>query len=221
VRRYFVCYFIFLFVSVFVSGGDIGIPPDTDLAGILNKPAMVGSAITGETAADHSRWITMDADVHVCIAVPLDDLRAVARDFENYPRVFKRMKKSTVSRTGTGVYVEMFVSVGLLGINYNTAYTLLAEERIDTPARFLLDFSYVSGDGLVQNAHGIWYFESVTVNGSPAVYTRYIAKGTVLRKYPLQETIMNMFVNLEHIDLMNQFLKAASAMKKIDVSGHV
>jgi hypothetical protein len=214
VRRRFVCYFIFLAVSSFVSGGEIGIPPDTDLARILNKPAMVGSAITGETAADHSRWITMDADVHVCTAVPLDELRAVARDFENYPHIFKRMKKDTVSRTGTGVYVEMFISVGLLGINYNTAYILLAEERIDTPARFLLDFSYVSGDGLVQSARGIWYFESVMVNGSPAVYTRYIAKGTVLRKYPLQETIMDMFVNLEHIDLINQFLKAASATKK-------
>jgi hypothetical protein len=206
------CFFllIFLFTSVFAGAGEIGIAPGTDLAKILNKPAMVGSSITGETAPDRSRWITMDADVHVCTAVPLNKLRTIVRDFENYPGIFKRMTKDTVSRGPDGVYVEMFISVGLMGINYNTAYTLLAEEQINTPGSFLLDFSHVSGDGLVRSAHGLWYFESVTVNGNPAVYIRYIAKGTVLRKYPLQETVMSMFVNLEHIDMMNQFLKAVS-----------
>jgi hypothetical protein len=105
----------------------------------------------------------------------------------------------------------MFVSVGLMGITYDTDYTLLAGEQIDTSGRFLLDFSHVSSDGLVRNAHGIWYFESVTINGVPAVYLRYIASGQVLKKYPLQDTIMDMFVDMEHIDLINQFLKAAAS----------
>jgi hypothetical protein len=196
-------------LSGFAAAGEPGIPPGTDLAKLLHRPAMVASSITVETAADHSRWITMKADVHACTAVPLDRLRAIARNFEGYPKIFKRMKWDRVSRSPEGVFVEMFISVGLMGITYDTDYTLRAEERIDNAGRFLLDFSHVSSDGLVRDAHGVWYFESVTVNGAPAVYLRYTASGKVLKKYPLQDTVMGMFVNMEHVDLLHQFLNAA------------
>jgi hypothetical protein len=209
---------VFLLLPGLAGGGEIGIPPGTDLAKLLDRPAVVASSITGETAANHSRWITMEADVHACTALPLDTLRMTARDFESYPKIFKRMKWDRVRRSPEGVFVEMFISVGLMGITYDTVYTLLADEQIDTPARYLLDFSHAADDGLVQSAHGIWYFESVVVNGTPAVYTRYIANGKVLKKYPLQDTIMSMFVNMEHIDLMNQFLRAVSKTQTASLS---
>jgi hypothetical protein len=201
---------LFLLLPGFAAAGETGIPPGTDLAALLDRPAVIASSVTVATAANRSRWIAMEADVHACTAVPLDRLRVIARDFEGYPKIFKRMKRDRVRRTPEGVFVEMFVSVGLAGITYDTDYTLLAEEQIDTSGRFLLDFSHVSSDGSVKNAHGIWYFESVTVNGVPAVYLRYTASGQVLKKYPLQDTIMDMFINMEHIDLLNQFLKAAA-----------
>jgi hypothetical protein len=201
---------VFLLFPGFAAAGETGIPPGTDLAKLLNRPAVIASSIAVETEAGDSRWIVMDADIHACTALPLDRLRVMARNFEGYPKIFKRMKRDRVRRSPEGVFVEMFVSVGLMGVTYDTDYTLLAEERIDTAGRFLLDFSHVSSDGQVRDAHGIWYFESVTVNGSPAVYLRYTASGKVLKKYPLQDTIMSIFVDMEHIDLLNQFLKAAA-----------
>ena len=200
---------VLLLFPGFAAAGETGIPPDTDLAKLLHRPAVIASSITVETEAGDFRWITMDADVHACTAIPLDRLREIARNFEGYPKIFKRMKWDKVRRSPEGVFVEMFISVGLMGITYDTDYTLLAEEQIDAAGRFLIDFSHVSSDGQVRDAHGVWYFESVTVNGAPAVYLRYTASGKVLKKYPLQDTIMSMFVNMEHVDLLNQFLKAA------------
>jgi hypothetical protein len=200
---------VFLLFSGFPAAGEPAIPPGTDLAKLLHRPAVIASSIT-VAGAGGSRWITMDADVHACTVLPLDRLRGTVRNFEEYPAIFKRMKRDRVRRSPEGVFVEMSVSVGLAGVTYDTTYTLLAEERIDAAGRFLLDFSPVSSDGLVRDPHGVWYFESVTVNGAPAVYLRYTASGKVLKKYPLQDTIMGMFVNMEHVDLLKQFLKAAA-----------
>jgi hypothetical protein len=208
---FFFCLAFVLFTGTAVAG-ETAIPPDTDLSKIFQKPAVIGSSVTEEAAADRSQWITMEADVQVCTPLPLETLRTAARDYENYSGVFKRIKRDKVTRSPQGVFVEMSVSVGLMGITYDTTYTVLVDEQIDTPSRLLLDFSFVSSDGNVQDAHGIWYLESVLVNGSPATYARYTAHGKVLKKYPLQKTIMGTFINQEHIDLMNQFLKAASKL---------
>jgi hypothetical protein len=209
-------FLVLLFFTCLYHGAaaqEAGIAPGTDLAGIMGKPAIVRSAVSMETGAGGEKWIQMDADVHVCTNFTLDELRPVARDFANYANIFKRMKWTKVIEKGGSVYLEMFISVGLMGITYDADYTLLAAELVDTPSRFLLDFSHYADDGRIKDAHGIWYFESVTVNGKAAVYMRYIASGKVLKKFPLQDTIMDIFVDMEHIDMLNQVLRAVRKMQ--------
>jgi hypothetical protein len=200
-----------LFCSAgFIPALEIGISPGTDLGKIAKKPAIVSSEISLVPGDISPRWITMKADVHVWTDIPLDTLRPIARDFENYSNIFKRIKRDRVIKTEDALYLEMLISVGLLNITYDTEYVLLAAEVLNTPSRFLLDFSHVSDDGRVRKAHGIWYFEAAAVEGVMGTYIRYIADGQVLKVYPLQDTIMHMFVNMEHIDILNQFLQAVS-----------
>ncbi|MDR1588190.1 MAG: hypothetical protein LBS57_12105 [Treponema sp.] len=207
--KYRISVFFFLSVSRLAFGSEPGIPPGTDLSRIYNKPRVISSSISWEATEDKSRWIVMDADVHVFSDIPFEKLCAVSRDMKNFSVFFKRLKKADVRGLGSSSLFEMLVSVGLMGINYETAYTMYVTEPVNIPGCLLIDYSFFSGDGLVKNdAHGTWYLEAVSLNGIPGAYIRYTAHGVVLKKYPLQETIMDMFVNMEHVEIMNQFLRA-------------
>jgi hypothetical protein len=206
---------VFLLLSSRAFGAEPDIFPGTDLAHIFNKPAVIASSVTWETPEGQSQWITMDVDVHVFTDKPFELLRATAEDLESYPRIFKRLKRARVIRSGGGVFFEMGVSVGLTGITYDTNYTMRVTKPIHTPSRFMLDYAWHAGDGLVRDdAHGQWYLESASVNGIEGTYVRCTVHGAVLKKYPLQGEVMRMFVNLEHEDILKQFLKAVPVHSK-------
>jgi hypothetical protein len=202
---------LFFLFSAAAFGGDWGIAPDTDLDRILKKPQMISSSIYGETLDDNSRWVGVDADVHIVADKPFDLVIAQAKKLEDYARVFKWFKEVQVARLGEEIFLQSLLSVGVMGINVNTVNTMRMVETVDAPFRLLMDYTWYSGDGLLlPDFRGQWYFESVTVNGIQGTYIRYTAHGTVVKKYPFQETVMRMFVNAEHLDLMRQFLKALS-----------
>jgi hypothetical protein len=201
--------FFFLSVSCLGFGFEPDIPPGTDLSRIYNRPRVVSSSINWETLEDKSCWITMDADVHVFSDLPFEKLCAISRDMKNFPSFFKRLKTADLIKTESLSLFKRLVSVGLMGINYETTYPMNVTEPVNTPDRLLIDYSFFSSDGLVKDdAHGTWYLEAVSLNGVPGTYVRYTAHGVVLKKYPLQETIMDMFVGMEHVEIMNQFLRA-------------
>jgi hypothetical protein len=201
-------FFALLSVSRSAFGAEPGIPPGTDLSRIHNRPRVVSSSISWESL-ENKRWITMDADVHVVSDIPFEKLRALSRDMENFPSFFRRLKGAGVTRFESSSLIEMSVSVGLMGINYETTYTMRVTEPVNIPGRLLIDYVFLSGDGLVKNdAHGTWYLEAVSQDGVPGTYVRYTAHGVVLKKYPLQETVMEMFINMEHVEIMNQLLRA-------------
>jgi hypothetical protein len=207
-RKGFPVFLLFSFSSL-VFGAEPGIPSDTDLSRIHNRPRVVSSSISWETLEDRSRWISMDAAVHVFSDIPFEKLCAVSRDMRNFPSIFRRLKGTRVSALDSSSLLEMSVSVGLMGVNYETTYTMHVTEPVNTRNRLLIDYAFVSGDGLVKNdAHGIWVLEAASLNGVPGTYVYYSVHGIVLKKYPLQETIMEMFINREHVDIMNQFLRA-------------
>jgi hypothetical protein len=191
--------------------GEARIPPDTDLAKILNKPAIIKTAVSAEEGDDHTKWIGMLADIHACTDLPQDLLRRVVTDYETYPRVFKRLTSIRVNRTPEGAYQDWHIRVGFKSFSYDTDYTLFAEERINTPDTYLLDFSHVSDDGSVKDAWGSWYFEKVQLGGEERTYVRYTTSCKTLRKFPLQRLIMGIIINMEYTDLMNQFLWAVKA----------
>jgi hypothetical protein len=150
----------------------------------------------------------MLADIHVCVDIPQKTLRGVATDYERYPQIFSRMRSIQVRRENEGVYQDWRIGVGFKNFSYDTCYTLLAVEKENTPERYLLDFSHVADDGSIKEAWGQWYFESLWLEGRECTYVRYTTSSRVVRKFPLQRTIMGWIINKEYTDLMNQFLKA-------------
>ena len=191
-------------------GAEPGIAPETDMARIFHRPQVRYSSVTWETAEEQSRWITMDVDVHVFTDRPFETLRAATLELENYPRIFKRLTGARVIRSAGGLFFEMFVSVGLAGITYDTNYTMRVTEAVNSPAQFKLDYTWHAGDGLVRDdTRGVWYLEAASADGVPGTYIRYTVHGVVLKKYPLQGEIMRMFMNMEHEELMREFLRSA------------
>jgi hypothetical protein len=209
-KKFFSIPVLILFLASPLCGDEPGIFPGTDFSRILNRPQVISSLITGETLDDKSRWISMDVDVHVFTDKPFKKLRSTTELLEEYPRYFKRLKNASVASTPDGLFFEMFVSVGLLGISYDTNYVMRVTRPVDDAHRLLLDYVWYAGDGLVKDdAWGRWYIESATSNGIEGTYVRFVVHGTVLNKYPLQESAMRTFVNSEYEDVLKQFLKAA------------
>lgn len=202
---------LLLFFPAFVFSQEGGIAPGTNLDRILNKPQMISSAVEGKTFDDNSQWISADADVHIVIDKPFQLTSAQAKDLEDYSRVFKWFKEVDVTRTGEDIFFQFMVSVGAFGMFVNTLNTMRVIEAVDTSDRLRMDYSWYSGDGMLYpDYRGQWYFESVTVKGISGTYIRYTAHGAVIRKYPFQETIMRMFVNSVHFEVMRQFMKAVN-----------
>jgi hypothetical protein len=201
---------LFFSVSVFGFSEAPGIYQGTDLSKILNKPQIISSSVVLTKDEDASRWIDMYADVHVFTEVPFEEMFLLVHDFENFPAFFKRVKRVKLTQTAKDVFLEMTTSVSLMGINFETVYTMKVDEPLNDASRCFLDYSFYFGDGQVKDGtFGAWYLEAASAGRLSGTYIRYAARGVVLKKYPLQDTVMSMFVNKEHTDILNQLLKAA------------
>ncbi|MDR1949839.1 MAG: hypothetical protein LBQ38_10645 [Spirochaetaceae bacterium] len=187
-----------------------GIPAGTNLIELRNSPRVISSGVSRENRENGSFWIDMSVDLHVCTPIPRDKLLAVLMDFDNYHRVFKRITAASLGHDEYGMYRSLQLSVGLLGLTFNTNYTLLFQEAGNTADVYYLTFSHVDDDGTVKDVHGFWYFESLVLLGEPYTYVRYYSSSRVLRKFPLQRMIMSMFNGQENIDMVNQLLRAAA-----------
>jgi hypothetical protein len=202
---------LIFFWSFKAAAEPVGIVPGTDFKRIFNRSTVIDSAVFSTRDTDNSVWITMFADTHVVTDIPLARLRYIITDYENYPRYFKRNTASKVAAvTGDGIYQDVQVTVGLLGITFTGRYTVLVREIVNNPAQFVLEFSHVTDNGAIRNVHGQWYFESVTVNDRPGTYIRYISSSESIRRSILQKTAMALFVGAEFTDMTDQLLKAAA-----------
>jgi ribosome-associated toxin RatA of RatAB toxin-antitoxin module len=201
--------FLFVCFPFALPGQQAEIPVGTELSLIMNKPGIIRTYVSNEEGEGHTKWISMLADIHVCADIPQETLRAVVTDYERYPQVFKRLRSIRVRQGNEGTYQDWHVGVGFKGFSFDTRYTLLAVEKENTPERYLLDFSPVADDGSIKDTWGQWYFESRRLDGKEWTYIRYTTSSRVIRKFPLQKTVMGWIINMEYTDLMNQFLKAA------------
>jgi hypothetical protein len=207
---------LFLLGFSFLSAQEMGIeiPGQEILKKINNNPGIVRTVVSQEKGDDKIRWIEMRIDVHTVSAIPLDKLRRAILDFDTYPRIFRRNEKTTVTRENETVYLDMDVGAEFLGIDFFVNYRVLAAEMLNTPEEIVLDFSYVSGDGSVQDVSGWWYVKQLpqAEGAEQQFYVRYYAYSKVASKYPFQRMIMALFINSESRDLMNQFIKAAGML---------
>jgi hypothetical protein len=108
------------------------------------------------------------------------------------------------------VYQEVRVTVGLLGLSYTGRYTVLVREMVNTPGKFVLTFNHISDDGNIRDVNGEWYFESITVDGKPMTYVRYVSSSSSMRRLGIQKAIQSMFVNAEFTGMTDQLLEAGA-----------
>jgi hypothetical protein len=204
--------FLLCLPRLFAQEPGIELPDREVLAKIFNKPGIIKTEVSQEKGDDKIRWIEMYTDVHIVTDIPMDNLRRVVLNFDNYPRIFKRNLSTTAIREADALSLDMTVGIELMGISFLTNYRVLVTELSNTPDKFALDFSHLADDGNVKDVYGRWYVERIPGGGKEQFYVRYYASSRVIRKYPLQRMIMSMFINSESRDLMEQFLKAAGEL---------
>ncbi|MDR1374259.1 MAG: SRPBCC family protein [Treponema sp.] len=204
-------------VSVFLvpalgASADAGIAPNTDFKKIYNRSTIISSRVTSYKDSGNNTWITMFADTHVTTDIPLARLRYIITDYLNYPRYFKRNTSSRIAGTTEdgGVYQDVRVTVGLLGLSFSGRYTVLVREMVDTPEKFVLTFNHINDDGNIRDVNGEWYFERVTVDGQLMTYVRYVSSSSSLRRIGIQKAIQTMFVSAEFTDMTDQLLAAGA-----------
>jgi hypothetical protein len=60
---------------------------------------------------------------------------------EDYPKHFKRLKENWIERRKDSAVFKIHLSVGLIGIHYDSVYTFFARAVIDTPKKPLVEFA--------------------------------------------------------------------------------
>jgi hypothetical protein len=189
--------------------GKAEIPPNVNLKKLLNRPEVLYTKVDS-VREGNKVWISMEADIQVCTAIPLDKVKAVITDYNNYVRTFKRTTASHVSSRNAGGTTAFFEqTVGVMGITVVTGYTVLLETAIDTGEKFLLIFSHISDDGTIRNVYGFWYLESVIIDGKPHTYFRYFSSTESLKANVLQKQATTLFLGSEYSGMVKEVLAAA------------
>jgi hypothetical protein len=164
-----------------------------------------------DTLTEGSRtWIPMEADVHICTAVPLEKIKSVITDYDNYTGIFRRSTASRIlSRDAGGTTAFFEMTVGAMGITAVTAYTVLLETPIDIPDKFLLVFSHLSDNGSIRKVYGFWYLESIMIDGKPYTYLRYYSTSEPLRINIIQRRVTSWFISSEYGSMLRDVISAA------------
>ncbi|MDR2663686.1 MAG: hypothetical protein LBC31_11880 [Treponema sp.] len=155
-------------------------------------------------------WVPMEADVHICTAVPLEKIKAVITDYDNYTGIFRRSTASRIlSRDARGTTAFFEITVGAMGVTVVTAYTVLLETPLDSPGKFLLTFSHAGDNGSIRKVYGFWYLESIMIDGKPYTYLRYYSTSEPLRVNVLQRQITSWFIGSEYGSMLKDVITAA------------
>jgi hypothetical protein len=204
---------LFLLGLSFLSAQEtlVEIPNRETLEHIDGKPGIIKTMVSQETGDNKTRYLEMYTDVHIVTAIPMDKLRETILDFTNYSRIFLRNHETLVVWENGAVFLDMTVGAKFLGIDFLVKYRVTATRLRDSSEEFILDFNHVSDDGNVEDISGRWYVKKLPrrEGAEQQCYVRYYAYSKMLRQYPLQRTIMSLFINSESKDLMEQFVKAA------------
>jgi ribosome-associated toxin RatA of RatAB toxin-antitoxin module len=206
---------VFLFLPFLLRAADTRseIAPGANFKQLINKPAVVYSGVDSYQEGK-SEWVSMEADVHMCTDVPLAALKQAVTDYNNYTKIFSRMTDSKVrGEDENGLELFLQLSVGALGINIVTNYSILMNTETDEPDCFFLTFSHYSDDGTVRNINGSWYFKTVELDGKSYTYIRYYSASESLKQKALQKTAASLFINSEYTSMLKELV--AAARKKI------
>jgi hypothetical protein len=184
-KNYFFLMVIFLLGLSLQAQVDINrIAPgaESQLANLLNKPAMVSPAAA--TAAPQGKnWFNLETDSHVFTdQVSLKQVVDVLLDVENYDKHFNGKKsKLTASgiRRGTDEITADYVSIAIvpvINIQLKTPYRAWAKAVVNTDAKFGIDIRQTPEDNAsnnkIKNLYAPRYVEEVSINGKKYTYIR-------------------------------------------------
>jgi hypothetical protein len=191
----------------------LGIHPGADFAALSRKGAVIIDFDTTKRA--EVNWVDFSVDMHGVSPYSLNELREVLRDYQNYPRYFKRCVDIQVRDTAAGSALDLALGLKVLGGNSALVFLCLASEPVNTEDVFDAIFSQRDDFTQLDNAVGEWYFRRVKINEKPWTYYRFYGKGSVILKHPLQELFMKVFGQGEFRDVVNQLFRAAARRNKM------
>ena len=190
---------------------DFILPSEKERDEIFGKLVIIKTVVSQEIEENKTKWVEMYMDLHTGTSVSFTRLRSTLLEFEKYPLFFKRNVSTEFHREEN--LLDMVAGLEVMGLSFYTWYRVLVSEAVNEPGRLILDFSHMDDDGTVRNVRSRWYLERYYLDtGEERCYVRYFASSAVIQKYPLQRTIMSMFINSESRDLLSQFLAAAGKL---------
>ena len=152
---------------------------ESQLAALLNKPALVQSAAAEPLGKN---WFRMELDAHVFTdQANLEQVRSVLLDMENHDRIFdgkkNKRRASVVSRTAGETIVDFVsVTVAPLGIQIKTNYRASMRTTINTESGFACEIRQTPQDSDsnrdIKNLVAIRYAQEVIINGDTYTYIR-------------------------------------------------
>jgi hypothetical protein len=194
--------------SLFAEGWS-GISPGVNFAALRRAGPVI---IDYHVAKDRERpgWIGVSVNLHGVTDIPLEPLRHILRDYENYPRYFRRSLAASLLPVEGETVVRFSLGIKILGLSFASDFICRAEEFSSTEHTFELLFTQRADFTSLDGAWGEWYLERVEIDGAWYTYYRFRASAVVISKFVLQEWIMNSFGDDEFRDLVNQLLRAAA-----------
>jgi hypothetical protein len=205
-------------VLLFWGGGflgaqtGLGMHPGADLAALSRKGAVVlDYSVDKKTDTD---WLDFSVNMHGVSAHSLETLRETLRDYQDYPRAFKRCLGASVRETGAAPSVNFALGIRMFGFNLATPYFCTASEPVNTEDAYGLRYSQREDFSQLDGVSGEWYLRRVEIAGKSWTYYRFLGAGSIVIKYPFQEWVMTSFGQGEFRELGNQLLRAAVRRNK-------
>jgi hypothetical protein len=190
------------------------IVPGTDLVELLDDgPDRLSADVHWDGRdSNGTRWIYMEADTHAVAPFPLARVRAALQNYGKFPLWFKRcLAERDMGSNSEGKLEELSVGITVFGITFESTFTALAVERVNTSEQSITRYEVVSSDGKVRDVAAQFYLQAVDVDGKPCTYVRFTDRALVIRMAPLQQAIMSMFVRVEHENVLEQLIEAVES----------
>ncbi|GAB1483927.1 hypothetical protein MASR2M78_27440 [Treponema sp.] len=173
----------------------------------------VYSSITihdGYTSDDGKTWIVSDVLYSSTFDEKIETLVLVLQDYEKYPQIFSRLRSTEIVAYDTKrAQIRQNYEVRAAGFSFPSECLLqLSVEAEAMPRTWKQSWVMVSSDGSVKDLQGYWLLESVDgLDGKNTTRVSYRNLGAVLKRFPLQVTIMRMLSE-------NEYARTFSALAK-------
>jgi len=174
-----------------------GIPPGLDLKKIVDKPRIVelkNYVFTDPVSGE--RRLAGHAEVVAVYDMPIEDILAVALDFESYPDYAPRIMETNIQeRDGTDYHLYYKVGIRFLGIEVSYRSTFRTKvEHFEGKAVGIRSTLVESLDESEFEHFTSLYFSPVTVDGKTMTFIRYFNRPGIRNPSAGMLQVLNLFL---------------------------